>query len=64
MGGDIQVKSEFGKGTSFFIEFRTKAQVLKQDLKEFEIKGFKLDKILLGADLNYEKNGADLIDNH
>ena len=58
MGGDIQVKSEFGKGTSFFIEFRTKAQVLKEDLKEFEIKNWKLDKGSLVADLNYERDGV------
>ena len=59
MGGDIQVKSEFGKGTSFFIEFRTKALVLKEDLEEFKIKVWKLDKVSLGAELNYEKNGLD-----
>ena len=58
MGGDITVKSQFGKGTSFFIEFRTKAQVLKEDLKEFEIKNWKLDKGSLGADLNYERDGV------
>ena len=32
MGGDISVQSEFGKGTTFFIEFRTKVKVLNQDL--------------------------------
>ena len=45
MGGDIKVQSEFGKGTSFLIEFRTRTQVLIDDLKEFQIKGGKLDKI-------------------
>jgi len=32
MGGDITVKSIFGKGTTFFIELKTKVKVLKQDL--------------------------------
>lgn len=29
MGGDITVKSIFGKGTAFFIELKTKVKVLK-----------------------------------
>jgi chemotaxis protein histidine kinase CheA len=36
MGGDITVKSIFGKGTTFFIELKTKVKVLKQDLIIFE----------------------------
>ncbi len=32
LGGDIHVKSEFGKGTSFFIELKTKVKVFKKDL--------------------------------
>ena len=36
MGGDITVESEFGKGTTFFIELNTKVKVLKEDLSLFK----------------------------
>ena len=58
MGGDIWVESVFGKGTSFFIEFKTRAQVSKEDLKQFEINSRKLNEVQLGADLNYERDGV------
>ena len=29
MGGDITVKSIYGKGTTFFIEIKTKVKILK-----------------------------------
>ena len=59
MGGDIWVESVFGKGTSFFIEFRTRAQVSKEDLKEFEINSRKSNEVLLRADINYEIDRTD-----
>ena len=38
MGGDITVKSEFGKGTTFSICVGSKVKIAKIDLKKFEIK--------------------------
>ena len=35
MGGDITVKSIFGKGTSFTISVKVNFRVLKQDLELF-----------------------------
>jgi hypothetical protein len=38
MGGDITVKSEFGKGTTFYISLKVETKILKQDLIKFQKK--------------------------
>ncbi len=38
MGGDITVKSEFGKGTTFFIQFNAKVVVPKKELEKYQFK--------------------------
>ena len=35
MGGDITVKSEFGKGTTFSISLKVETKILKTNLFEF-----------------------------
>lgn len=37
MGGDISIKNEHGKGTSFNISIGTFLRVNKQDLMEFKV---------------------------
>ena len=34
MGGDITVKSKFGKGTTFYISLKVETKVLNEDLKK------------------------------
>lgn len=46
MGGDIKVKSQFGKGTTFCIQLNTTSKVNKQYLNKF-IKKEEIDKSLL-----------------
>ena len=41
MGGDITVKSEFGKGTTFYISLKVETKILKQDLIKFQKKNHK-----------------------
>jgi len=41
MGGDITVKSQFGKGTTFYISLKVETKVLKQDLFKYQKKNSK-----------------------
>ena len=54
MGGDITVKSQFGKGTSFYISVKVGIKILKEELSKF----YKEKKIQDRNDICYKNHSA------
>ena len=54
MGGEITVKSQFGKGTTFSIQVNATSKVSRKDLNKF-IKQEKIDMSLLDS---FDEDGS------
>ena len=58
MGGDITVKSQFGKGTSFYISVKVGIKILKEELSKFS----QEEKIQDRNDLDYKNHSAQVFE--